>query len=486
MNWQRLLDERIGGRGKRSRWLRGPKRGGSDRSNDDVFLEVRSRLTGGAPAPIEVAGEMPNDDYRAPLYAGLVAIGLFFGVLGLWSVFAQIESGIIASGIIKSEGNRKVVQHPDGGVVTAILVKEGELVKKGQVLVKLDPTQVKAQLDIFTSNVDSLRAQEARARAERDHALSVEFPQDLMDRVNDSQVNDVLANQIAIFESRRSALEGQKTILQQQIAQVRSQAEGMRAQAGALNRQGQLISSQLEGARKLQSEGYTSKNRVMELERAMAAIGGQRTDYSSNVQRLEFMVSQFEAQIAQIERDRQAQVSAEYMDIQSKLSDALERQHAVQDVLDRTEIKAPETGHVIGLAISTVGGVIGRGDKILEIVPSNAPQIVEAQFSPMDAEFVKPGMTTEVRLVAYRSTTMPPLKGRVITRSADRLVDPRSGQGYYSGTVQVDGADLAKLQDVVLSPGMPVEVVVPTGSRSALTYLLEPLLPSLRHGLREQ
>jgi HlyD family type I secretion membrane fusion protein len=224
---------------------------------------------------------------------------------------------------------------------------------------------------------------------------------------------------------------------------------------------------------------------VLSLQRAAAALEGQRIEYASNAGRMQHGAAEAQAQILQLQQDWLTDVSTQLDDVQTKLVDATERLRAVQAVLDDTNIKAPVTGRVIALSVHTLGGVIGKGEPLLEIVPTEGPQIVTARISPIDAEHVTAGMETDIRIVTTKTTTLPMLHGHVLSRSADRLTDDRTGAGFYSVRIAIDPREVIRTGDTVLSPGMPVEVVLPTGERTALGYLFEPLTNSFRHGMKE-
>ncbi len=430
-------------------------------------------------------GEL-DDSARGPSRTGLVVVVLFFGFFGLWSVTAKLESAVIAPGVVEVEGNRKVVQHPDGGVVRAIMVKDGDLVHQGQSLIQFDQLQVRAGRDIARALVNSLLAQQARLTSERDGTASIIFPIQLVAAgATDPATASLMQSQRALFAARRDALAQKFNALREQIAQSGSAADGMHGEVAALEQQRALVLTELDSTQKLYEKGYATRNRVLELQRAAAALEGQRLEYTGNAGRMQHGAAEAEAEILQLRQDWLSDVSTQLNDVQGKLVDATERLGAVQAVLDDTNVRAPVTGRVMGLSMHTIGGVIAKGEPILQIIPAQGPQIVSARISPVDAEHVWAGMRTDIRLIATKTVNAPILHGKVTSRSADRVVDERTGQAYYSVEIAIPPSEVARLRAFGLSPGMPVEVVVPTGERTALGYLLEPLTNSFHHGLKE-
>lgn len=438
---------------------------------------------GGVP---DLADPAVNDGATASIRFGVFILLLFVGLTGFWLYTAPLDSAAIAPGIVKVEGNRKTIQHIDGGVVRELNVREGDLVKKGQVLVRLDSVQAQAAVDIFSTQYDTLRAQEARLRAERDGAAAVQFPPELLARADNSTTAEAVRGETQLFNARRVAQEAQISVLRQQILQLNEQSRGLVAQSQALERQMQLVNEELQGTRELYERGYAPKTRVLALERAMAAIGGQVAEYRGSVGRVRYTVAQAEAQMEQLRRDRLSQVSAELNNVQARIADLNERVAAAKDVVDRTEIRAPETGYVVGLTAFTVGGVINKGDRILEIVPEGSQMLIEARLRPEDAKDVHEGMRTELHLLAYKSRGIPIIHGTIITRSADRLTDQRTGEGFFTIQVAPDQKELEAIEGIKLAPGMPADVLVPTGSRTALQYLLEPLVGAARKSFKER
>lgn len=414
-------------------------------------------------------------------------LGLILGlvlVLVAWGTFARLGAAVLINGVVT--GNHQIVQHPDGGVVAEVLVQEGQLVQKGQVLVRLDSLQTQAMVDTQNQSVDTFTAMVARLEAEQAGAPAIVFPKSLTDRASEPNVAQIMRTQQALFHARRSDLAGASGPMADQASQALNMARGLEGQIKSLDQQDALLQSQLASMRQLAAKGYAPQSRVMALEQAEASIAGQRQQYESQIAAYRDSAQQSRAQAAQVRLGRQSEVSNQLADARSNLAAAQERRKAALDVLDRTVIRAPTTGHVLGLSTHTVGGVIGRGERIAEIVPLDARPVVLARVTPAQGEAVKAGMKAQLLLLAAGGRRLPRISGVVVRRSSDLLGDVKTGQSYYEVEVAVDAASLKAIPGLKLTPGTPMEVILPTRSRSALDYMLEPLSDSFRHGLREQ
>ena len=414
---------------------------------------------------------------------GLIIFGFFALIFG-WGSTAHLDSAVTTFGVVQAEGSRKVVQHPDGGIINAILVKEGDLVQQGQILIRLDPVQANAALNIQISDVDTLEASVARLQAEEAGADKVVFPPDMTARAADPQVASIMATQNELFHARHSALVGDGGQLGEQVLQARSMADGYRGQMAAIDKQSSMIADELAGLQKLYAAGFATKPQVLAVERAASALDGQKKEYMADIDRAGHAMGQYESQAAQLRRERVSDVSGQLEDARAKLADAEQQKAAAQAVVDRTSIRAPATGFVFGLTANTIGAVIGRGEHILEIVPSDAAPMVEAHLKPADGARVKKGMAVNLKVTASQGRALPVMSGVVKSRSVDLLSDEKTGQAYYDVMITVNRDDIARA-GAVLDVGTPVEVVVPTGSRTALHYLFQPLMEAFAHGLKE-
>ncbi|QUD87222.1 HlyD family type I secretion periplasmic adaptor subunit [Phenylobacterium montanum] len=437
-------------------------------------------------AAAEFAALTGDGAIKRQIRTGLVIVGVLAAFLIAGSTFARLDSAVMAYGVVQAEGQDKVVEHPDGGVVSAILVREGDLVKQGQVLMRLDPTQANASLAIEQTAVDTLAAQLARLEAEAVGAPTIAFPKSLTDRASDPAVAAIMAGQTQLLGARRHALRGQAGAISEEIGQAHSMADGYRGQIAAVDQQAQTISEELAGMKKLYAKGFATKSQVDQLERAASALEGQKREYQANLDRLGHSVGQYQEQASQLGRDRLSSVAEQLDDARAKLAEATQRLAAIQAVVDHTTIRAPVTGYVFGLAANGAGAVVAKGEKLLEILPKDASPIVETRVRPGDGGRLQKGMKVQVRVTASQWRGLPALHGTVQSRSADLIADPKTGQPFYSLVVAIDRDEVDRPGGPSLDVGTPVEVVVPTGSRTALAYMFQPMMESLGHGLKEQ
>lgn len=431
----------------------------------------------------EVPGDA-TDDARGPLFIGIATVIAFFVLLGGWAVFARLDSAVIAIGQVQVEGNRKAVQHQDGGTVSEVLVKEGDTVVAGQVLLRLDSVQATALVGLLSDQYHSALALEARLKAERDGANKVTFPKELLDKAGNPDIAGTMAGQVNLFESRKRTLDGQVGVHKQRIGQLRQQERGATAQQQSQKKQLALIEDELKGVRELFEKGFYPLNKVRALERAAAQLGGQLEEYGSNAAGAQQNIAAIDLQILQLTKERLTEVNTQLNDTQEKIFGVLERLRAAEHQLEGTEIKAPVEGKVLSLRQTTVGGVIARGEMICEVVPDEAMLLVEALVKPEDIEDVQVGIVGEVRLTAYKARDVPPVPGVVSFVSPDRVERPNIS--YFKILVEVDAAKLAESDGAKLMAGMPAEVIIPTRERTVLSYLMAPLLQGMRQAFRDK
>lgn len=418
--------------------------------------------------------------------AGASVIIGFFGFIGLWAAVSEIDSAAISMGIVGAEGSRKGVQHLDGGVVKAILVKEGNLVQEGQELILLDQTQAFASVEIQNAAVENYSAIIARLNAENAGQDRIEFPKDLAERRGEPQIQSLLTSQEQLLDARRTAIASQIRTISQQIEQANSQIAIYKGQVATADQQIKMVSEELAPKEMLFEKGYATNSPVLQLKRMGTALEGQKQEYLGNIERLEHMMSQFESQVAQIRNDYKLKVAQELEDNRNKLVDALERQRVAKDILDRTSIRAPVSGYVLGMTVNTIGGVIGKGERLLEIVPADSGITIKGRLSTSDGIEVTPGMRAELRVLTAVGRKLPVISGVVRSRSADARADAETQSLYFDVDVAITPEGLAAMRDFKLVPGTPIEVIIPTGSRTVLEYMLEPIRVAMRHGLREK
>ena len=420
-----------------------------------------------------------------PVIAGLVIIALFFGGFGSWAALAPLESAAIAPGVVSVLGNRKTVQHLEGGIVDEILVREGETVRSGQSLVRLDDTQARATLERLRGRYAAVSALEARLLAERDGRDSVEFAPELAAGRADPAVAAIIDGQIDIFESRRASLAGQSAILMQRIARYGEEIAGIEGQIAAEDTQLALIGEETAVLRELLEKGYARKPRLLELQRRAAEIEGSRSQNVAAIARAHQDIGEAELRISDLQASRLDEVVQLLHDAQNELNQLDEQVGAAEDILQRTDIRAPQDGTIVDLQVHTAGGVIVPGARLLDIVPSHDRLVVEARVEPDDIDVVEAGLPARVRLTAFSQRNLRRLEGRVMWVSADRLTDERTGQAYFAAWIELTEDPAEVIPGAALYPGMAAEVMIVTGARTAIDYLMAPLAASVDRAFRE-
>jgi HlyD family secretion protein/epimerase transport system membrane fusion protein len=416
----------------------------------------------------------------------MLTILIAFGGFGTWAALASLDSAAIASGVVVVESDRKSVQHLEGGLVKEIRVRDGDRVEKDDVLVRLEDTHARAMHDIVRGELDAALAEESRLIAERDERDSIVFPAELMARSKVPKVAKSLQGQRHLFTARRNALHGQVSILEKSIAQFQEEIEGLKAEQVAREQQLKILGDELKGLRKLLAQGNVPRNEVLAYERKLAELGGEKGRFKSNVARAEQGIGEARLRIAQLLKSAREEVVAELRQVQERVFGLEERLISAREVLGRTEIRAPASGIVMGLRFHTTGGVIAPGHEILQVVPIGDRLVIEAHIDPIDIDDVAVGQQATVRLTAFKLRATPIIVGTLINLSADRLVDEHSGTPYYLARIEVSKEQLASIGNLQLQPGMPVEALIKTGSRTALGYMLSPFTDSINLAFRER
>ena len=426
----------------------------------------------------------PSDSIKHVALAGWIIIALFFGGIGSWAATAPLNGAIVGNAIIKVEGNRKSVQHLDGGIVKDLRIKEGDKVNSGDVLIVLDETQARAEYDVLSQQYMVLRATEARLLTELDHGSELVMPEDL--KREGSYFKSVWNGQVSQFDSRRAALEGQRNVIREKINQLGSQIVGGEAQVKAFTDQISSIRAEAKDIAPLVERGLIARPRILQLERTAFGLEGQIADAMANIAKARQAIAEQQQQIAQLDNDRMADVTKDLRDTQAKMLEVIPKAMNAKAVLGRMEIRSPYAGRVVALTVFSVGGVIQRGEKILDIVPDQDSLTIEAQIAVEDISDIRPNMRAEVHLTAYKQRIVPIIHGDVIQVSADRLTDPKTNNPYYVAFVRIDAEELAAMPNIKLYPGMPATVMIPTIQRTALDYIVGPLVMSFNHSFRQK
>ena len=417
-----------------------------------------------------------------PALVGAIVVGAFASAMTLWGTLAPISGAAIANGNLQVEGRRQSVQHPYGGVIRQLLVRDGAHVEKGQLLLALDDSDPRAKLDVLIADRDASRAAEARLMAERDGLATPDFGVDPKEAK--PALRQAMANEVAMMAARKHQFEAETAVLKGKIAELKAQIGGTQAQLTGTEKQRELLSDEMTGAQHLFEQGYTPKTRILALQREdaklQADIGAQRATIAGMQQQ----IAQNDSEIAKAERARMSEITDQLRTTENKLAELAPKIDAATDVVTRTQIRAPATGSVVGLDVFTEGGVIQPGAKLMDIVPSDNPLIVDAQLKLSDINDVTVGRRAEIRLTGVNYIERPRLYGTVQTVSADRVATDKGGPGYYAVEVSLEPEDVKKSR-IELQSGMPAEVIVPTRPRTLFEYLFGPLRDELTRAFRE-
>jgi HlyD family type I secretion membrane fusion protein len=437
-----------------------------------------------APALRPVEPPYPTSCART-IACGWIIIGILFGGFGTWASIAPLTSAAIAPGTVVVDSNRKSVQHLEGGVIREILVRDGDVVEAGEVLLRLDGAGVRAALASLQPMLTTNQAQKARLRAERDGLDAIVFSEDLSaEAETDVGTAQILAGQQRVFETRRNALRGEKALNANRLAQSRQRLTGLERQLHSKERELALVGRELADQKTLLSKGFTTRRRVAAAERTVQQLDSEYADLMSKFEESKVLVERYELEDDQITKNFIEQVENELYKAEQESYQLLERTRSIQDQYKRLDIRAPVSGVVVDMVAHTVGGVVAPGSPILDIVPQNDELMVEAQVRPSDIDGVRSDLSADIRFPAFDGAEIPRLAGVVTTVSADRLIGS-GGTPYFLVRVRVDESELARLAGRTLVPGMPAEVLINKSERTLLSYLLSPLLHGIWTAFRE-
>ncbi len=436
-----------------------------------------------------MSGTAPMDSrasIRRHIFAGVVLVAVLGFGLGGWASTAEIAGALIAQGTLVVDSNVKKVQHPTGGVVGEVRVHDGDHVKAGDILIRLDETVTRANLAIVTKGLTELYARRARLVAERDGASSMAVPKELADHVNDPDVVEAFDSERKLFDLRLKSRIGEKDQLQQRIKQLQEQITGLTAQQDAKAKEMALIQQELAGVRDLWQKNLVQLNRLTSLEREEARLQGERGQLIAAAAETKGKITETQLQIIQVDQDLSSDVAKELRETDGKIGEYVERKVTAEDQLKRTDIRAPQDGVVFQSTANTVGGVITAGDQIMLIVPQSDNLMVEVKVDPKDIDQVAFGQPVVLRFSSFNQRTTPELNGTVSRIAADTTSDQRTGQSYYLVRIALTDDELHRLGDVKLTPGMPVEAFIQTGERTLVSYLVKPLHDQLMRAFREK
>jgi HlyD family secretion protein len=429
-------------------------------------------------------------DEQEPSLRGIVTIGLLailtcFGGFGAWSLLAKLDSAALATGVVVADSHRKTVQHLEGGILRELMVREGDVVRAGQLLALLDTTQAESQLGQLAGQQVTLLARIARLNAEQREQRTFTILPDLADRRGEPIVAEALEAQRRLFETRWRAYDSSVGIVGKRIQQYREQITAARAQLGAVEKRLALVHEDLRNATFLFERGYEKRTRLLELQRNVEELNGQASQQRGVIAQAEQSIAGSELEIVNLNDSRHAEVARDLEEARALETDLGERMRAARDVLNRREITAPQDGTVTDIRLVTPGGVIGPGQPLMDIVPLDDPLIVEARVRPEDIEVVHLGLSAQVQLTAFNRSALPPLEGAVVYVSADMLTDPRDDTKYFLARIEPSAAALARLPGLAITPGMPADVMIVTGERRAFQYFVDPLRRHMWRAFRE-
>jgi HlyD family secretion protein len=427
----------------------------------------------------------PLSRLRAVAWAGNVLVFGFLLVLLVWSIFIPLESAAIAAGEVEAEFSRKTIQHLEGGIVREIPVKDGDVVATGQVLIRLDATRPRAELQSLAGQFWDARAREQRLLAEQDNRGSISFPPTLeAARESNPGVAAILAGQQKIFETRRQVLQSQIAVIRERMAQVEQEIAGLQAQETAATKRAGIIREEVAAVVPLVEKGLERRPRLLSLQREMVEIDGRHGEAVAQIARARQVISEAQASLLKLENDRQNEISQTLRETQNQIFLLRERMRAIEDQLARTEVKAPEEGVITDLRIHTTGGVIGAGSPLMDLVPKEK-LIVSVRIKPEDMDVVRSGLPADLHVLPYNQRRVPFLHGKVTYVSADRLTDRRTDQPYYAAKISLDDLSVAAAEGIEMIPGMPVQAFIKTGRGTVALYALRPLIDSFNRAFRE-
>jgi HlyD family secretion protein len=430
--------------------------------------------------------EDPRTAIRKLNLLGLATIVVLVGGIGGWASTSQLAGAVIASGTVVVESTVKKVQHPTGGIVAEIFVKEGNAVEAGQLLLRLDETLTRATLGVVRTQLDQAIGREARLRTERDGGELLFFPNELLNRQHDATVMTTLVSEWNLIEARRRTRVGQREQLRERVEQTKEEIRGLSAQQQAKEQEIKFITEELAGVEDLYQRQLVTVVRRNQLKRDHARLDGERGHYIAEIARARGKIGEIELQISQLDQDFRTDLLKDLRDAEGKIAELRERLIASEDQLKRVEIRAPQAGVVHQLAVHTIGGVINASETIMQIVPETDELVIEGKVAPPDIDQVALGASAVVRIMAGNQRTTPELSGRVSRVSADLMREPQTNQPYYLIRATLDEEQVLRLGDLKLQPGMPAETFIQTYKRTPLQFLLKPLQEQVARAFRER
>ncbi|MFO1152309.1 MAG: HlyD family type I secretion periplasmic adaptor subunit [Rhodospirillales bacterium] len=440
-------------------------------------------------APVEAAVIDPAEreaSVKATAIAAVVAVIAFVVALVGWMLFAELDSAVITSGITVVDSHRKTVQHLEGGILRELLVREGQVVKAGQTLAVLDTTQAESQVSQLANQLVAQQARIARLRAEQNDRRDLNFSPELARSAAEASAEEMLAVESRVFETRWQAYDSGVAIARNRIEQLRKDIAATQAQQTADGERLALYNQEAANVAFLLDRGYEKRPRMFELQRTIAELKGRQGEQLNAIGRAREQIAGAELEIVNLRNARLAEVARDLATARGQEADLVDRIRAARDVLNRREIVSPQDGVVVDLRLVTLGGVIAPGQPLMDIVPVDDELIVETRVNPVDTDTVHEGLPAEVRMTAFKRSTSPPIDGQVFFVSPDQLADPKTGEAYFIARIRFNRESRAHWNGGPLTPGMPSEVIIVTGKRRAIDYMIEPVTSRMRRAFREE
>lgn len=417
---------------------------------------------------------------------GFATLFVLVGGLGGWAATTDLSGAVLAPGTVVVASSVKKIQHPTGGIIGKIFVSNGDHVKAGEVLVRLDETVTRAQLQVITKQMDELRGRQARLRAERDGAATVAFPDDLLARAAETDVGHIISGERTLFETRLRSREAQKAQLSERIAGLQEEVAGLTSQADAKSRELNLIGKELAGLETLETQRLVPTSKMMSIRREGARLEGEKAQLQAAAGSSRGKIAEIELQKLGIDIEARSDIIKDLRETEGRLAELSERRTAAEDQLRRIELTSPVDGVVHQLTVHTVGGVINPAEQLMLVVPADDRLVIEAKIAPHDIDQARMHEDASIRFPAFNQRTTPTLSGRVRDISADLTRDQQTGMSYFTANVEIPESEMPKLNGHKLMPGMPAEVQIATISRSALSYLVKPLEDAFAKAFRER
>jgi HlyD family type I secretion membrane fusion protein len=424
---------------------------------------------------------------RRPMLIGAAVIA--FGVvgLGLWASIDKLATGVMAPAEVRADAMRKTLRHRETATVKQILVKEGQFVRANQPLLLFNDVEPRANVDVLQNQYDTLITQNARFAAEATGRAILTFPPEINARMGDPAVATMVRDQQFLFQTRQQYFRSQSDVLAQRMEQLQTQIGGQQAQVDSIVEQQRLTEEELSGYRKLNEQGFAPKTLILRYERSLAELGGRKGALLAEIARLKQQMGETRMQLVSIRNERESQSAEGLRDSQTRLADVIPRLTAARQALEATIVRSPVDGYVFNLTQFTVGGVVGAGETMMDVVPSGVPLTVTAMIKPEDVDELRVGMPAKVRLTGLNQRFNDALDATVSVITADRITDPQSGVAFYRADVRIDPKELGKLKKgVKLTPGMPAQVQFVTGKRSVMSYLISPITDTVDDAFREE